>query len=184
MATWTAATAIPTGQLITSAWMSNVAGAINFLGASGSSTGKDLFFARQTVAQALDFTGGAYVALTFTTEDIDVANGHSTSSQFSRYTAQAAGKYRLSGSISVPQNVAAQQMVGAFYKNGAVISSGAKASFYVGSYATTEQCFVMPNVYLTLATTDYVELRVTKGTNFTTEVSAGQSTFGVEWVGA
>ena len=181
MATWTAATAIPSGGLITSAWMNNVTGMVNFLGATSATAGKDLFFARQTVAQTI--TGATYTALTFSTEDIDVAGGHSIVSQTSRYTAQAAGKYRLTGSISIPASLAAQQMVGAFYKNGSLISTGAKGAFNVVNVAN-EQSFTMPNLYTSLAVGDYVELYVLKPTGFTTDVSMSQSTFGVEWVGA
>lgn len=185
MATWTAATAIPTGNLITSAWITNVTGMINFLGASGATAGKDLFFARQTVAQVIP--NATYTALTFTQqagEDMDVANGHSVTTNPSRYTAQASGKYRLTGSIALPANLAAQQMVGAFYKNGSLISTGAKGTFYVVNYASAEQSWIMPNLYTSLSAGDYVELMVFKPTGYTTDVSVSQSTFGVEWVGA
>ena len=175
MATWTAATAIPAGGLITSAWMTNITGAANFLGASGTSA-KDLFFARQTVAQAIP--GNSYTALTFTTEDIDAAGGHSTTTNTSRYTVQAAGKYRLTGSISVPASVTASQMVGAFYKNGTLATPGGKGTFNVVS-TTAEQSFIMPNLYVSLNASDYVELQVFKPTGFTTDVSVSQSTFGV-----
>lgn len=182
MATWTAATAIPSGGLITSAWMNNVTSMVNFLGASSVTAGKDLFMGRQTVAQTI--SNATITALTFTTEDIDVADGHSNSTNPSRYTAKAAGKYRLTGSISVPANLAAQQMVGYYYKNGSLISTGTKGVFYVANYASAEQQMIMPTIYTSLAAGDYVELMVLKPTGFTTDVSMSQSTFGVEWVGA
>lgn len=183
MATWTAATAIPSGGLITSAWMTNVTGAINFLGAASATAGKDLFFARQTVAQTIP--NNTVTALTFTTEDIDVANGHSTSTNTSRYTAQASGKYRLTGSIACPAFAAADvNWYGAFYKNGSLLASGAKAMFVTHSI-NNAVTYIMPAYYTTLtASTDYVELVVFKAVGFNTEISASQSTFGVEWVGA
>src|SRR5687767_2891259 len=52
---------------------------------------------RQTVAQT--FTSGAFAAVTFTTEDWDTYAGHSTSTNTSRYTAQIAGIYMLTGKI-------------------------------------------------------------------------------------
>lgn len=180
MATWTASTAIASGGLITSAWVSNVTGMVNFLGAASSSAGKDLFFARQTVAQTI--TAATDVALTFTTEDIDVALGHSTATNTSRYTAQAAGKYRLTGSIAIPNfGVAGALIIGAFYKNGAQLASNAKVGL---ANPAAQSHLVMPNYYVSLAAGDYVELVVRNATGFTTDVSGQQSTFGVEWVGA
>lgn len=180
MATWTAATAIPAGNLITSAWMSTTTAAINFLGASSSTAGKDLFFARQGSGQVI--AAATYTALTFGGEDIDVANGHSTSTNTGRYTAQAAGKYRLVGSIAIPNfGASGAAIIGAYYKNGAVIATDAKAAFVNPAAQAT---LVMPTYYVSLAATDYVELRVFNATGFTTDVSGQQSTFGVEWVGA
>lgn len=186
MATWTASTAIPSGGLITSAWMNNVTGMINFLGAANVSAGKDLFMGRQTTQQTI--TGGTAVptALTFGAEDVDVAEGHSIITQTSRYTVKAAGKYRLTGSISIKANQPAQQAVGYYYKNGSLINTGTKGVFYIVNYASAEQQFIMPTVYTSLNTGDYVELYAygSNASGFTTDVSMSQSTFGVEWVGA
>ncbi|NDD53573.1 hypothetical protein EBZ39_06805 [bacterium] len=74
-------------------------------------------------------------------------------------------------------------MIGAFYKNGSLISVGAKGAFNVVN-TTNEQSFIMPNLYTSLAANDYVELYVYKIVSFSTDVSISQSTFGVEWVGA
>lgn len=186
MATWTAATAIPTGQLITSSWMTNTVNAINFLGAAGGSTvAKDLFFARQGAGQAL--TASVAAALTFGGEDFDTANGHSTATNTSRYVVQADGKYRLTGGIAIPASTTSQQIIGAFYKNGTAISNAAKVSVQIPNVAYA-QMVVMPTIYASLSktsTNDYVELWVTATTSgFTTETTPVQSFFGVEWIGA
>lgn len=183
MGTFTAATAIPNGGLITGAWMSNVTLGLNFLaGAGGVSVAKDLFFARQGSGQVIP--AATYTALTFADEDIDLADGHSKTTNTSRYTATAAGKYKLSGGIAIPNfGAAGANIVGAFYKNGAVLATNAKA-FFPNAAATNGQLLVMPTYYVSLAAGDYVELYVFNATGFTTDVTGQQSYFGVEWVAA
>jgi len=183
VATWTAATAIPTGQLITSSWMTNTVNAINFLGAAGGSTvAKDLFFARQGTGQALTVTTGN--VLTFGGEDFDTANGHSTATNTSRYTVQAAGKYRLTGGVAIPSSAAQQTVRAAFYKNGSALSEAAKCYIAISNVGFP-QTIVMPTVYASLAVNDYIEIHaIPYAAGFTTEVTNSQSFFGVEWIGA
>lgn len=57
---------------------------------------------RQTVAQSISTSSGT--AVTFGAEDVDTAGGHSTSSNTSRYVAQVAGWYQVSGAVSFASN--------------------------------------------------------------------------------
>lgn len=180
MATWTAATAVATGGLITSAWMNTTVGAINFLGAASSSTGKDLFFARQGSAQAIGL-GAIPYPLTFGGEDIDVAGGHSTTTNTSRYTATAAGKYRVFGAVAIPSSYGTRSVTVGFLKNGSTV--GINNTRYGQS---ANQLIYAPTQYISLNANDYIEL-YTYGSgldSFTTIVGTTASHFGVEWVGA
>jgi len=182
MATWTAGTALASGALISQAWVQNVVNAQKFLAANDATYGRDLFFARQGAGQAITVTTGN--VLTFGGEDIDVANGHSTTTNTSRYTVQAAGKYRLTGGVAIPSSAAQQTVRAAFYKNGSALSEAAKCYIAISNVGFP-QTIVMPTIYASLAAGDYVEIHVVPyAAGFTTEVTNSQSFFGVEWCGA
>lgn len=188
MATWTAATAIATGNLITSSWMSNTVNAVNFLGAAGGSTvAKDLFFARQGSVQSIG-AGAVFTPITFAGEDFDAANGHSTSSNQSRYVVQAAGKYRLMGGVAVAGTVTDNVTVGYLKSLGGTGTSSliSQAAQNVGVVAGASNTIIYaPTILVSLAAGDYVELATYRGLNgFSTVISGVQSYFGVEWVGA
>lgn len=57
---------------------------------------------RQTTLQSVN--SSTFTALTFTTEDVDTAAGHSTSSNTSRYVATVAGWYQVSGAVCFANN--------------------------------------------------------------------------------
>lgn len=81
------------GAILTAAeWNTNVRDAVNFL------TAPPLCVMRQTSVQPLP--ASAFTALLFDTEDIDRDNGHSISTNTSRYTAQTAGWYEIQSSIT------------------------------------------------------------------------------------
>lgn len=73
---------------------------------------------RQTAGQAI--ANGTPTAITFDTEDEDSANGHSTSSNTSRYTAVYAGWYRVSGGASWAVNSTGNRAA-YWYTNGTVV---------------------------------------------------------------
>lgn len=185
MGTFTAATAIPTGGLITSAWMTNTVGDLNFLGAAGGATvAKDLCFMRRTTNQTL--TTSTWTAISFDAEDFDAANGHSTSSNTSRYTATASGKYRLGGCAYISYNSGTPAISAGFRLNG----SGTGSSGYIaGSLCrvypatSTAASIVLPTTLVSLTAGNWVELIVyCDGTSPQVD-NAYQASFSVEWVG-
>ena len=193
MATWTAATAIPAGGLITSAWMTNITGAANFLGASGTSA-KDLFFARQTTSQSLTANSrGTANRINWDTEDIDAANGHGTATGvYMGYTAQAAGKYAIQASIPMTIGGATTDTIAvSFFKGtggtGNTEMSGARYSFPNQNSVSTFT-YVTPVYIATVAAGEVIDIRVTPGyagasTNAGTANNI-QPQVSIQWVGA
>ena len=125
---------------------------------------------RQTVAQTL--TTGVTTAITFTTEDIDTHNGHSTSSNTSRYTCQLAGTYQLSGGIGWASSTAGARKAW-WRKNGTDINgSESVADSDISGVIST----IARTILVDLAVNDYVELVGTQesGGNLNTAVTATQ----------
>lgn len=183
MATWTAATAIPAGNLITSAWMTTTTNAINFLAAADQTTGKDLALIYSDANQT-GLTASTYTALTFPKEDFDVATGHSIVTNTSRYTAVASGKYRISGAIYMAAGGtnATQNIVFRLYINGAAqtaytYSTPNKTASIAGHYD-------LPTWYISLSAGQYVELFVNPDWAAATGSATLRSWLGIEWVGA
>lgn len=119
--------------------------------------------------------------LTFNAEDVDSANGHSTTVTPSRYVAQLAGWYLLSGKAAWVGNVTGSRR-NSWLKNGAVIP-GSQISMDVDSTAVAEHNAVTMQVQLAVG--DYVELQVFQdsGADLLTDVSnAGQSFMSALWV--
>lgn len=56
-----------------------------------------VFEGRQTIAQSI--ATNTPTAITLDVEDVDTDNGHSTSSNTSRYTVQTAGRFQVSGGV-------------------------------------------------------------------------------------
>lgn len=185
MATWTAGTALGTGALISQAWIQNVVNAQKFLAATDTTYGKDLCQMRRTTTQSL--TAGSYNAISFNAEDFDVAGGHDTGTNTYRYTAKAAGKYRLTGAATVTWTTAASpSLQGRFTLNGTAITG---SLVYVCPGSTTAVTVVMPAVYVSLAVNDWVSFEVFwpltgGGTGQVVDPTAGAVQMGVEWVGA
>lgn len=179
-------TAIAAGSPIFSGWMNTITSDINFMGAGAAtaSGNKDLYQGVQTTAQT--FTAGTLVALTFGSEIVDAANGHSTATQTSRYTCQltaGTGIYMLSGKVAIaPLGTAANTVIGQYYKNGVAID-GSLARFAATQSTATGTEFDMPMFITTMGSGDYVELWATGSVAGTTDVTSSQSSFGVEWLG-
>lgn len=90
-------TAVAGAVLTAAQWNSNVRDAVNFL------ISVPIFEGRQTVAQSIPNVGtGASILMD--TEDVDNDGGHSTITNTSRYTAQTAGRWQASGSVSYASN--------------------------------------------------------------------------------
>lgn len=142
--------------------------------------GKPIALLRQTVVQALTTSGTTY-ALTFDTEDVDRDNGHSTSTNTSRYTAQTAGWYFVSATAAFAGNVTGSRLA-RFAVNGTAINFGQNIN-----YATlnSNTCVLPLNALMYLNVSDYVEVQVnqTSGASLNTNVTAPyQSFMSVIWV--
>lgn len=109
---------------------------------------------RQSVAQSL--TDAAFTTITFDTEDLDTHNGHSTSVNTSRYTAQKAGRHLFVGGIGFAIN-----SVGArgsrWLLNGAGIGRG--QSMYGNAGGTLVTLITTRIVVVSMVVGDYVELQ-------------------------
>lgn len=124
---------------------------------------------RQIVAQTIsDVT---WTSITFTAEDIDSHNGHSTAVNTSRYVAQVNGVYLLGGGMWWAANSTGVR-IGRWAKNGSLlVGSGVEVPTIVGG-----QVGVAYKPYLvTLNVSDYVELQgwQNSGGNLDTYVGGG-----------
>jgi hypothetical protein len=137
---------------------------------------------RQTVAQSV--ASATYTACTFTTEDLDTVNGHSTSSNTSRWTVPSgwAGAYMLSGGGKFATNATGFRS-GQFAKNGSVILG----SEGPGLAAADTSTFDARTVVVSLAVGDYVEMQIrqSSGGSLNTDVAAtsSQCTMSVVYLG-
>jgi hypothetical protein len=132
---------------------------------------------RQTVTQAL--TSTIYAPITFDTEDIDRDNGHSTTTNPSRYTAQTQGWYAADGCVSFISGSASAR--GAKWTvNGADI--GAAQFFIVLGGASTSQ-INPPSRKIFLNVGDYLEMQGNSfGTTPTTNSgTVNQSGVSIQW---
>lgn len=140
---------------------------------------KPMAILRQTVSQ--NFTHSNWTAFTFTTEDLDNRNGHSTSSNTSRYVAPVAGWYELSGA-GCWATTSSGTLWTRWAKNGTEIVGSAS-----NMVNTTSQALLPARTILvSLAASDYVELQGVQfsGSTLATYVSDAyaQSTMTVKWV--
>lgn len=132
-----------------------------------------LLVAQQIVVQTL--ANITWAAITMTGETIDSLNGHSTSTNPSRYTPSTAGYYEVEGQVAFAASTAGDR--GAqIRKNGATIDGahyGAqRAMAGVGSFSGIARCGAV--VFLN-GTTDYIELYgyQDSGGNLNTYYTAG-----------
>lgn len=135
---------------------------------------------RQTSVQSL--ASGTGTAITFTTEDLDSVNGHSTSSNTSRYTCMAAGVYEFSGGVSITGSATGRRACW-WVKNGVDVV-GSEATLSAGDDAGN---LVVParTIQVSLAVNDYVELygyQDSGGSLNTVVVGSGQSSMYVRRV--
>jgi hypothetical protein len=92
------------GEVVLASYFNNyISSPVNFLLAP------PIFQGRQTVAQPALATG-AFTVILFDTEDVDSANGHSTSANTGRYTAQYTGWYRASGGMTFAANATGRRL--------------------------------------------------------------------------
>lgn len=107
---------------------------------------------RQTVAQSIP--NAAWTSITLDFEDVDDRNGHSTTSNSSRYTAQDAGWYMVSGKVSFTGNATGRR-VARLAVNGTAVPGSAGS---LTPNANTADVLAQPrDVYLNVG--DYVEVQ-------------------------
>lgn len=144
-----------------------------------------IFEANQTVAQSLA-NGSAPVsgnAITFTTEVVDSANGHSTSVNTSRYTAQYPGWYELGGGIATVANATGSRGCD-WAVTGAAVNGTHAWLPANGSGYTAVPARACKKVFMN-ASTDYVEMwgSQTSGAGLNTSVvGIEQSNMSVKWI--
>ena len=107
----------------------------------------------QIVAQSVN--NATWTSLTFTSEGIDSASGHSTTTNTSRYTAVTAGWFEFSGVVAFVFNATGARG-GRFAKNGTAIGQPIILDAVGVTYAT---CVPVPTRKIQLAVGDYVELQ-------------------------
>lgn len=134
---------------------------------------------RQIVAQSV--TTATFTAVTFTAEDVDSANEHSTSANTSRLVATYAGWRQVSGTVGWAANATGRR-ISAWAVNGSFLNGGQAGN---PTTAASDGEFVARTKHVYLNVGDYVELYAYQesGGALLTEVSATlQSTAAVRWV--
>lgn len=139
-----------------------------------------IFQGRQTVAQSL--TSGSYTALTLDAEDVDSANGHSTSSNTSRYTAQYAGWANVQGACAVSSSAAGRRLA-KLRLNGVTDVNGSAVPIFSGITNTIKVATPLMKVFFNVG--DYVETmgaQESGGALNTAVTGPEQSMMGYEWL--
>jgi len=163
------------GEVATAANVNTFGTAINFLKTP------PIFEANQTVAQSFATGSAPTTGLTFTTEVVDSANGHSTSTNTSRYTAVYPGWYEAGGGVAFAANTTGSRGCD-FAVNGTALNGThawvpANGSGYTAVPARLKKFF--------LAVTDFAEnwASQTSGGSLSTSVtSIEQPSFSLKWI--
>jgi len=142
--------------------------------------GRPIASLRQTSAQSI--ANSTTTDITWNIEDIDRDNGHSTSSNTERYTAQTAGWYWCVGSIFWAGNATGNRVTN-LAKNGTAFNVGKvrnSSTLNSNDFSQTSSALIYMN-----GTTDYITLQgaQSSGGALSTIVAAGsQSSLIVVWV--
>jgi hypothetical protein len=135
------------GNFNTSAlWNANILGGLNYLFAPVR------FKGYASTGQSFTSTTTSAV-LTLDTEIVDSDGGHSTTTNTSRYTAQTAGLYIVTGSVCFASNATGTRTLQVFL-NGVGVTGSAVQSAASGSNGTS----VFTATMVQMAVGDYVEL--------------------------
>lgn len=164
------------GEVVTAAEMNaNVRDPLNWLLST-----KALFSAVQTIAQSIANT--TWTSITFTTEILDRDNGHSNSTNTSRYVAATPGYYRVTGNGAVVAN--SGPVLAAIAKNGTRVNGSSTLSTANAVTSNAAAGALAPWVQLN-GTTDYVELQVYQGSGGSANTSLTELSCAltVEWAG-
>lgn len=137
---------------------------------------------RQTAVQT-NLANNTFTSITFTVgEDLDSQDGHSPTTNTSRYTAHEDGWWMLTGGVSVEANATGRRMT-QWAKNGTVVSGSR-----IDTLALSAGESVIParTIFISLSAGDYVELQLWQnsgGTRSTVVLPAEQqSTLTALWI--
>lgn len=162
------------GEVATAANLNN-----NTVSAFAFLTAPPLCSLRQTTGQSLPNVSTS-TALLFDTEDIDTDNGHSTSSNTSRYVSQTAGWYTVAGAFQIVSG-AGNRRGGWWFVNGAKLNAS-QFFFPVASAGSPIGMAPVKKVFLNVG--DYIELFAYQdvGSPQTCDTAAGnQPWMTVQW---
>ncbi|MFJ6085180.1 hypothetical protein ACIQI8_27605 [Streptomyces sp. NPDC092369] len=145
-------TQTPGNYLTGALWTASVKAMSDWLLGSGTN-GVPRFRGRQASVQSI--ADNTWTPLTLDTEDYDSDNGHSTSTNTSRYTVQVAGTYAITGMVSFAANATGNR-AGRITVNGTAVPG----SFVKGLAATaTHSSGAAFHAQAVLAVGDYIELQ-------------------------
>lgn len=161
------------GDTPTAAWFDQVGLYLAFLAA------KPVFECPQLTAQSIPNSAASpFTAITFDgTAVVDSASGHSAVTNNSRYTAQYAGLYDVSGLIQVQNNATGYRAL-FISLNGTLIAASEATANPTAAGATT----IATRYYVQMAVNDFVELRLFQSSGGALPTIANQSVFQCEWV--
>lgn len=167
------------GEVVTAAYFnSNVRDAGNFWLSVPTAV------LRQTVAQSM--TSGSGTAVTFDTEDLDNDNGHSVTTNTSRYNPQTPGRFQFSGAVGWVSSAAGGRIT-YWAKNGTPFNASQNVQGGTTGGVNRLTSVTMDDTFN--GTTDYLELFGLQSsggalsTDITTGALGGQSKVHVRWIG-
>jgi hypothetical protein len=138
----------------------------------------------QTTTQAV--ATATRTAITFTTETVDLINGHNSVSNTSRYTPLIAGWYRCTGQVAFVNDTTIHGIGSQFRKNGAQTDNAPENYNLTMSSLTHANTALCHGLFSMNGTTDYIEIYGwhDRGSNLQTYYSAGFSFsfMEIEWV--
>ena len=133
---------------------------------------RPIFYGYQGAGQSL--TSGSASAITIDTNSIDTYNGHSTTTNPSRYTAQQAGYYKVWG-VACVNGATSQTYIAAFIAKNGAETAGSRGMLPANS-SHTYSVTTSPVILYLNGTTDYVELWAqADGTSPSTHGSGSQN---------
>jgi hypothetical protein len=113
-------------------------------------------------------TGTAPVPLTLDTEIVDSDGGHSTSTNTSRYTAQTAGLYYVTGAVTFATNATNTRTLQVLLNGAAVNGAGVQAA-----PASNRGATVLASTLVQMSVGDYVEIAAWQDSGGSLATSSG-----------
>lgn len=168
------------GETVTAAKLGTVTDGIRQLQGYAPSAGAlDFAVLYQTVTQSL--TSGTWAAITFDTESVDAAGGHSTVTNTSRYTAVHTGWYQINAGVAFAINATGSRSVRLQVNGTAIFGRDSRPA----TAATIQtECTLARKVFLTAG--QYIEVAGWQNSGGALSTSYGSpevtSFLDVQWV--